>query len=510
MDFYLKWPAYLVTIMIKEQGIYNNITRGVLKELRKSTRKVSVNGGSLSKEELMLLHFLFKWFRQRFGYGLITDEFENAYNNGWLPQYINRETSKSVSPFTKPFILEAIKMAKYNRLLSNISEVEIGSILKEFFSNSKMTNDNYKNVLYLYYCLFFFNADLLMDQKYEHKIIRLIQVIKLIINQGTLYKIYEDTTKNVSIEDRAALQRHFHCQNTHTLQENVHNLQHEFFPYEDLVLSYENWKKEKEAQPILLSRSLFYSLCIRLDKKDISTKRLTVSIIYYWYYGFVEGHYINTIFDGLHGAYGSEEKKLIIRLFSLENDKDILKYFSAQYGIYCSERKIPENEQISFLRPTHLQKKNASQVKMQENPQFAISHRLSLPEDFDKEHIAYLVELVHSRLKLIKPEFKPYLTYFLGGEGSAPTAEKLIQWEGNRGTLKYFLSTLYQKGTHIWKTVTNSFQVISKNEFISLTSNESLSSYSKKKAEVDAGQDMITKIDECIKEAKNASIKTER
>lgn len=493
--------------MIKEQAIYLNITRGILKEVRKSIRKISVDEKSLSKGERILLHFLFDWFSQRFGYALIADEFEYAYNNGWLPIYKNKSSKEDSSFFTKPFILKAVPIAIRNHLLSNMDRSEIWLTLKEFGNNSKLSDNSYRNVSYFYYCLFFYNADLLMDQKYEHKIIRLIQVIKLIINQGTLYKVYEDIIKNVSMEDRTALQRHFHGKNTHTLQENIHNLQHEFFPYEDLVLSYEEWKKEKEAQPALLNRSLFYSLCIRLDNNDISTKRLMVSLIYYWYYGFVEGHYANVIFDGLHGVYGCEEKKLIIRLFSLENDKDVLKYFSAQYSIYCSEREIPEKDQIPFLMPTQLRERIDDKVKLQEMPQTVISHQLSFPEGFDAEHIKYLVGLVSSELKLIEADFKPYLTYFLGGEGSAPSPEHLIQWKGNRGTLKYFFSSLYKKGAQIWNAVTNSFQVISKKKFRSLTSSVSFSNYSKEKAQEDAGQDMVAKIDKCIQEAKNATIK---
>lgn len=114
---------------------------------------------------------------------------------------------------------------------------------------------------------------------------------------------------------------------------------------------------------------------------------------------------------------------------------------------------------------------------------------------------------MYSDLKLIGLECKPYLTYFLGGEGIAPSAEKLIQWKGNRGTLKYFFSNLYQEGAHIWNAVANSFQVIRNNKFISFRSSESFSNYSKKKAQEDAGQDMVAKIDKCIQEAKNATIK---
>ncbi len=493
--------------MIKEQGIYNNITRGVIKEICKSRRKISVNEESFSKAERILLHFLFNWFRQRFGYGLIANEFENAYNNGWLPTYKNKSATEGTSFFTKPFIIKAISMAKQHHLLSNMDGSEIWLALKEFLNDSKLSGNNYKNVLYLYYCFFFYNTDLLTNQKYEHKVIRLIPIIKSIINQGILHQVYEDVTKNISSGDKATLQKHFHGQNTHTLQENIHNLRHEFFPCEDLVLSYEEWKKEKEAQPALLNRSLFYSLCIRLAQNNISTKRLVVSLIYYWYYGFVEGHYINTIFDALHGVYGDEEKKLIIRLLSLENDKDVLEYFSTQYGIYCSKKNMAENEQIPFLRPTKLQKKDTFQAKMQEKPHFAMQYRLSAPKDFNEKRITYLVGLVHSELKLIEAEFKPYLAYFLGGRGVTPSAENLIQWKGNRGTLKYFFSSLYKKGAHIWNAVANSFQVQSNGKIISLTGSESFSNYWGKKVEEDIGQDMAAKIDKCIQEAKNATLK---
>ena len=73
--------------------------------------------------------------------------------------------------------------------------------------------------------------------------------------------------------------------------------------------------------------------------------------------------------------------------------------------------------------------------------------------------------------------------------------------------LKYFFSNLYQEGTHIWNAFANSFQVIRNNKFISFRSSESFSNYSKKKAQEDAGQDMVAKIDKCIQEAKNATIK---
>lgn len=493
--------------MIKEQVIYTNIARGILKEIRKSIRNILVDEESLNKEERILLHFLFNWFRQRLGYRLISDEFEHVYNDGWLPTYKNKPVTEGPSFFAKPFVVEAVLMAKQNHLLLDMDRTEIWSILKEFLSDNKLSDNNYKNVLYLYYCLFFYNADLLRVQRCKHKIIRLVQVVRSMVGEDILHEVYKNIVAMMSKEDRTALQMNFRGKNTHTLQENVHNLQNEFFPYEDLALSYENWKKDKEAQSTLLSRSLFYSLCIRLNRNDISTKRLIVSLIYYWYYGFVEGHYVNIIFDGLHGAFGEEEKKLIIRLFSVEEDKDTLKYFSAQYGVYCSERGIQEQDRISLLRSTSLQKKNANKENLQEKPQPATSYRLWLPKGFDAEHIKYLSELVHSKLKLIEPEFKLYLTYFLGGDGTAPSAERLIQWKGNRGTLKCFLSSLYPPHSHIWQSVVDSFKVTSKGKFIPLTKSESLSNYSEKTAKQDAGEEIVAKIGECIKEAKNAIIK---
>lgn len=487
--------------MVKEQVIYNNITRGILKELRKSIRNIPVDEKSLSKKERILLHFLFDWFRQRSGYVLAMDEFEYVYNNGWLPVYKNEASTRNTSFFNDSLIREAFRVALQNSLLPNMGWRDKFMLLKEFLGNSKLSDKNYEKALYMHYCLFFYNADLLRAPRCKHKIIRLAQVIRSTVNEGILHKVYEDVTNKVSEEDRDALQRNFHKKNTHTLQESVHNLRHEFFPYEDLVLSYENWKKEKETRPDLLSRSLFYSLCVRLGRNDISTKRLTVSLIYYWYYGFVEGHYVNVIFDGLHGAYGDEERKLIIRLFSLEDNKDVLDYFSKQYGVYCCEREISGKDRISLLIP----KRNASEVQLQEESQPAISNQLPLPDGFDKEHVKYLVGLVYSNLKLIEAEHKPYLIYFLGGDGVTPSREKPIQWKGNRGTLKYFLSCLYKKGDRIWYPVADCFQVKSGNKFVSLTGNRSFSNYSREKVSRDAGQDMMTKIDECIAKAKKQS-----
>ena len=78
------------------------------------------------------MHFLFDWFSQRFGYALIADEFEYAYNNGWLPIYKNESTEEGSSSFTKPFILKAVSIAIRNHLLSNMDRSEIRSTLKNF------------------------------------------------------------------------------------------------------------------------------------------------------------------------------------------------------------------------------------------------------------------------------------------------------------------------------------------------------------------------------------------
>lgn len=505
--------------MIKQLVIYNQIARRIFEEFYKSARDLSIDEEKLSEQERILSYFLFNWFRQRSGYGLITNEFENAHNNGWLPAYRNLEVPEKVFPIQLKLINEAFAMVKRNHLIHTgdnftiyLSEVEAECEYEHDpktykYLQAQIAEKDYKKVSYLYYCMSFYNADLLRKNNYWKIVIHLVQIIKLMISKNIPSKVCEEITRTISAEDKAALQKHFHQAGNSTLWENTHNLWQEFFPYQDIILPYEIWKKEKEAQPSLLAKSLFYSLCIRLDGRGISQKQKLMSLIYYWYYGFVEGHYTETIFDGLHGAYGNEEQKLIIRLFSLENDKDVLKYFSVQYDIYCSEREIPEKDRISFLKPTQLQNKNADKVKMQEKAQSAISYQLKLPEGFDKEHIKYLVGLVYSDLKLIGLECKPYLTYFLGGEGIAPSAEKLIQWKGNRGTLKYFFSNLYQEGAHIWNAVANSFQVIRNNKFISFRSSESFSNYSKKKAQEDAGQDMVAKIDKCIQEAKNATIK---
>lgn len=85
--------------MIKQLVIYNQIARGIFKEFYKSARDLSIDEEKLSEQERILSYFLFNWFRQRSGYGLITNEFENAHNNGWLPAYRNLEVPEKVFPY---------------------------------------------------------------------------------------------------------------------------------------------------------------------------------------------------------------------------------------------------------------------------------------------------------------------------------------------------------------------------------------------------------------------------
>lgn len=488
--------------MVKEKGVYNKLVRECIKLFRHFMGKISLDRSSQNKEEKFLFPFLLKWLQGRCG-SLLKNEFDEVYRKkGWIPTYNERMLHNDN---TIPFYF----MESLNKALDLIDKNHLG--YKEKYSPKE--EGYYKNILYAYYCLYYYNADLLFHRNIQYKIIRIFRIVEVMIKDEVLYDTYKKISVSLSPDEKNALQRNFHKENSYnTIWMAISAFQDDIISIEDIVLQYKVWKADKELNPDLLERGLFYSLCLRFSENGIREKQAFVSCIYYWYYGFVEGHYAEIIFAGLHGEYGSEEKKLLSRLLALEEDKGILKYLQKKYTIYCNKKQIPANKQIESLKTVS---DNESLDNESKNPQTTkdIPLQLEMAKGFNDGKISCLSGLL-ADLKLISVDDKIKLSYFLGSKKlSIPQKKYLIVWHGTYYSLKYFIDRYYKSrgirvANNTWKKVCNTFIVVDKKvEAGSLSNSKSYSNLPIKKCKEQMGEDLVKFIDECIDKALNATIR---
>ena len=456
-----------------------------------------------SKEEKILLPFLLQWMKERKDRKIIKDEFNQVYKKGWIPIYSEENVQKMDAYLLCTGITYSVcEMLIANKLID--SKEDIYNLFRRSSTNKfQISETDYKKILCIYYCMHFYNTDLLQKRGIESKFVFINKIISNIVKKEIVSNVYEEASKDISEKTKLSIQRNFHKSFSDSVWESIDFILKNYFAQEDIVLQYKTWKMEKEMDTETLKRNLFYSLVIRIPLSQ--QKQFFVSLLYYWHYGLVEGHYADTIFDGLHGEFGLEEKRLLARLLVLEQNKETLKYFQEKYKSYCDQKQIPANEQIKPLTSS-LELKPAENNSSSEEPKGL--YQLDIPEGFDDTRLNILVGLLESKLKFIDVDDKNSLAYFLGKATPKPPRGYNIRWKGSIYSLKYFFKQLYKNiASGTWISIHRVFMVKIRGEYKHLESYLSLSNLSIPKCEERLGELSITAINDCINLAKNSKTK---
>lgn len=471
---------------IKEIPIYCNIARKGVKIFRTYVRKISLSKTPQNDEERFLLPFLLKIIKGRYG-TIVRNEFDYLYANNWLPKWEEKMKS-DISPFIMCDLMLGTEIVnKYS--LDNEEKC------------NPLSEDGYKKLLFRYYCLHFFNADLLYSKNIQYKMMRFFRLVNLMVKENVLFNTYEEALSTHSDVIKDILQNTFHKESSSaSIGDGLVNFHKNVLSLEDIVLRYDDWKSYSEMNPQRLQRRLYHSLCLRTTCKTLNEKLLFASFLYYWHYGFNQTNYIDIIFDGLHGEYGTDQKNSISRLFAVEKDKKVMKYFQKKYKGYCTRRGIPKESQITILLNSELPQSPTEEASIKGNN----SCRCNKPNGWNKEMINTLVMSLADN-QIIDKDSMSNLKQFLGFKhDSTNFKEKVIDWYASRSSIKYFICELYNKPVPngIWPAVQEKFTVKVRGKQKMLTSSDSLPNLSRTMCIKRMGNDEKDKIDKCLSDAK--------
>ena len=328
---------------------------------------------------------------------------------------------------------------------------------------------------------------------------RHFRLVNLMVKDGVLFNIYEELLSTHTDAIKEGFQGAFHKELSHiSTEEALINFHNDVLSLEDIVLRYDDWKSYHEMNSTLLQRKLYHSLHLRTTCRNLNERLLFASFLYCWHYGFNQANYTDIIFNGLHGAYGNDQKNSISRLFAVEKDKKAMKYFQKKYKSYCIKREIPKESQKTILINSGLPQSPTEEAPIKGNN----SYRLDRPDGWNKDMINTLVmSLVDNQI--IDKDSISNLKQFLGFKhDSTSFTEKVIDWYASRSSLKYFICELYNQDVPrgIWLAVLEKFTVKVHGGQQMLTS--SLASLSRKAYTKGIGNDEKNIIDKCISDAK--------
>lgn len=466
-------------ILNKETLIHNHIVCDVYWYIRSLINEPSLNK-PLNRIESFLLSVLSDWYKKRNCRNVIKNEFDNFVNRGWFPKY------DKCYEVPEKYAIQLNENGYYKYLEENY--------FKSFF--------NPTNNSYVWNCS-------------HNNMIKSINILKAVVGNNILTKKFDDITSNKSFR----FQKDYLLQKYHSdgkkdevyALDTIKRVVMDAFPIEDIILPYNTWKFNIELDPERLKRNLFYSLFYNLPKGD-DRKHILIPQLYYKYYGFVEGHYFDTVFEGLHGEFGTEEQRLLSRLLALNHEQKIMKSVLSKYDTFCEKNGIPHGKYLgSFLSHTPNKKDDIE-------PQVSTIHSVELgirSESFTNEQLCYLVELLAKDGKTFKPlddNNKDKFLCFIGAKNrTAAYNIQKIEWNGNVDSLKYFIYKLYEMANgknsklkpDTWRTVANIFMFPNRKNVFAKLNYTTIVGRSRNKIEKTLSSTVMDYINECFLKAKN-------
>lgn len=464
----------------KEKLIHINLLHSTYQYILNLIKKKELTT-QLSNDEIFLLSFLSGWFKKRSCHDVIKDEFATLMNKGWFPKF-----NKSYEfPLDEEYcVTMQLNEDGYYR---NLEE----SYLKIFGNIARNS--------YAWGC-------------HPRNMVKLVNILKNVISNDVINKEFNNITEQRCFR----LHRDFLLQKYHQdgkpdevyAWNAMRRVIIDTFPIEDIILPYTQWRFNVELNPERLKRGLFYSLFYNLpeDGNRIST---IIAQLYYKYYGFVEGHYFDIIFEGLHGEFGTENQKLLSRLLTLASEHKMLNHLKSKYETYCDKNGVPFSKRLKPLLDYSSATESPSTMEEYPQPILSKTNSTSLSEG----QLCFIVGLLTKTGNRIQPLLQSegndvdIFLNFLGVRNKLEANKKYkIRWNDNINSLKYFIYKLYEgrkvpSGT--WKDVTNLFTVYSKRAggFTNLQ-HDSIANKSREQTFSSVNKNVKDYIDECFSKAK--------
>lgn len=538
---------YLQNLIIKEFAILDSLQS-----------KVASQDVPKTSEERFAL-FLLKWLKRTITPDFLDSKFKQLNEKGIFGSFnVNQENNSDYD-----------KQSFHNNLIRNFFEVSslnilnkkqlknITNIIREIQNDkSKISQKQYEALLFLEYCHTFSSISQWKGFTNERLLVY-VRTLKQAIEKASLLSKAKKEIKSQMIhtqpdEDFFRSYFDFPSEPENNLK-RIGNFFNDFFRITDVCLDYQEWKsiihgikffeerlwlslyiKPHQCSDVKLEDNVFgTNKTLTLSNHlNLTKERQIVSMLYYWYYGLFEGGYANLFFTILHNEPNSHESNAFLRLFAIEKGIKLKQYIQDRYAIYCSQKGIGESKQIECLkRDPKLQETGDN---MENNTDTDAIRKLEKPDNFTEDQITFLTKLLantnsrtnllantnsrtnlstntNDKISLIKIDEQKYLSYFLGGKGEELDKGKLINWNGSRYSLKYFITKLYTKGAKLkdgsWQIVANTFTVISKGKKTQFKSSTSYSNLNEPNPLNDADKKNKELIDECIKRAMTITIK---
>lgn len=329
--------------------------------------KISLAKFPENNEERFAL-FLLEWLKRQINYTTLVENFTEAYESGMFAPYTKENEQLDKAEFDH--IVQDI-VREFLDILKSFEEIQVlewkDIISKLIDGEKKLSEEQYKKLLFLKYCYNFPYWRQLSSRKWEVIkccILQNVRLLRLVVKDDYLLKqarinvkskikkpFNEDAFKKVSPSP-------FQPGNFNNLRSFFNN----YFFIHDVDLEYANWKDNILGR-VNFKERLLHSLYIQLysssECANISKKlfkpgnyekiRQIITSLHYWYYGVIEGYYTDVLFDILHSKKDSYKKTVLVRLISLKQDVEIHNFLCERYKSYCKRNGISEEHKISLL-----------------------------------------------------------------------------------------------------------------------------------------------------------------
>ena len=189
-----------------------------------------------------MLPFLLQWMKERKDRKIIKDEFNQVYKKGWIPIYSEENVQKMDAYLLCTGITYSVcEMLIANKLID--SKEDIYNLFRRSSTNKfQISETDYKKILFIYYCMHFYNTDLLQKRGIESKFVFINKIISNIVKKEIVSNVYEEASKDISEKTKLSIQRNFHKSFSDSVWESIDFILKNYFAQEDIVLQYKTWK----------------------------------------------------------------------------------------------------------------------------------------------------------------------------------------------------------------------------------------------------------------------------
>lgn len=107
-----------------------------------------------------------------------------------------------------------------NKLID--SKEDIYNLFRRSSTNKfQISETDYKKILFIYYCMHFYNTDLLQKRGIESKFVFINKIISNIVKKEIVSNVYEEASKDISEKTKLSIQRNFHKSFSDSVWESI-------------------------------------------------------------------------------------------------------------------------------------------------------------------------------------------------------------------------------------------------------------------------------------------------